>query len=293
VKWARFSVGAEPPSYGVVIEDRIMALDPAPSGGLEDWLGFGVATLERMGHSALKVHRALPLASVRLWAPVARARKFLGIGANYGSHLLECERLGIKAPATQLWFNKQSSCIVGPHDDIVIPALSDKVDYEGELGVVIGCRCRNVPAGRAREVIGGYLVCNDVSARDIQMRSPTMMLGKSFDTHGPTGPWLVSLDEIGDPQDLLLRTWVNGELRQSARTSEMRYAIADQIAELSSIFTLEPGDILATGTPAGVGAAMTPPRFLQAGDIVRIEVDRIGAIENRCIVDETPIWNGH
>ena len=293
MKLVRFSVGAAPAAYGVVIEDRVMALDPTLSGGIEDWLAFGAEALESMHQNALKISRALPLASVGLLAPIARARKFLGIGANYGSHLLECERLGIKAPATQLWFNKQSSCIVGPRDDIVIPTLSDKVDYEGELGVVIGCRCRNVSVEKARDVIGGFLVCNDVSARDIQMRSPTMMLGKSFDTHGPIGPWLVTPDEISDPQDLWLRTWVNGELRQDARTSEMRYPIADQIAELSSIFTLEPGDILATGTPAGVGAAMSPRRFLRAGDTVRVEIDGIGAIENRCIVDETPIWNGH
>jgi 2-keto-4-pentenoate hydratase/2-oxohepta-3-ene-1,7-dioic acid hydratase in catechol pathway len=282
----------EPPRYGLVIEDRVMALEHVPPDGLEDWLALGTETLERMGQNALQGNHAAPRASVRLWAPIPRARKFLGIGANYGSHLLECERLGIKPPAAQLWFNKQTSCIVGPDDDIVIPALSDKVDYEGELGVVIGRRCRNVPAQRAREVIGGYLICNDVSVRDIQMRSPTMMLGKSFDTHGPTGPWLVTPDEIADPQDLLLRTWVNGELRQSARTGEMRYSIADQIAELSSIFTLEPGDILATGTPAGVGAAMSPPRFLRAGDTVRIEIDGIGAIKNRCVADQTPIWNG-
>jgi 2-keto-4-pentenoate hydratase/2-oxohepta-3-ene-1,7-dioic acid hydratase in catechol pathway len=151
--------------------------------------------------------------------------------------------------------------------------------------VVIGRRCRNISAEQAREVIAGYMVCNDVSVRDIQRQSPTATLGKSFDTHGPIGPWLVTADEIADPQALLVRTFVNGELRQAGRTSEMRFTIYEQIAELARVFTLEPGDILATGTPAGVAAAMQPPKYLKAGDVVRVEIESIGFIENRFVVD--------
>ena len=145
------------------------------------------------------------------------------------------------------------------------------------------------PPARAAEVVAGYMVCNDVSVRDVQRRSPTMTLGKSFDTHGPIGPWLVTRDEIADPQRLAIRTWVNGELRQEGNTAEMRYSIAEQIAELSSVFTLEPGDLLATGTPAGVGAAKQPPCYLKPGDVVRIEIESIGAIENRFIADSAGI----
>ncbi len=271
--------------YGVVAADGLVPIDDAPAGGIEDWLRLGAQALETISLAALQAAKPVPLETVRLQAPLQHSRKFLGLGGNYASHLEEVERLGIKVPDTQIWFNKQVSCINGPFDDVVIPAISSQVDYEGELAVVIGRRCRHVPAQRAHDVIAGYMVCNDVSARDVQLRSPTMMLGKSFDTHGPIGPWLVTTAEVADPQSLRIRTWVNGELRQDGNTGEMRYTIADQIAYLSSIFTLEPGDILATGTPAGVAAARRPPQFLKAGDIVRVEIEAIGAIENRFVCD--------
>lgn len=286
MKIARFIDATLTSGYGIVQGDRLLRIDPPPSGGIEDWLALEPGALEELGAKALQSNKAIPLAAVRLLAPIQRPRKFLGLGGNYASHLKEIERLGIKPPETQMWFNKQTSCIAGPHDDVVIPAISNCIDYEGELAVVIGRRCRKVSAQRAREVIAGYMVCNDVSVRDVQMRSPTMTLGKSFDTHGPIGPWLVTADEIPDPQQLAIRTWVNGELRQDGNTSEMRYTIFDQIAELASVFTLEPGDILATGTPAGIGAATRPPRFLKAGDVVRIEIERIGVIENRFVAED-------
>jgi 2-keto-4-pentenoate hydratase/2-oxohepta-3-ene-1,7-dioic acid hydratase in catechol pathway len=285
MKIVRFTDGTRAVAHGVVRGDHVLRIEEAPVGGVEDWLALGAGTVEEIAARALQSNRSVPLAALRLLAPIQRPRKFLGLGGNYASHLREIEHLGIKSPEMQVWFNKQNSCIAGPFDDVVIPVQSDRVDYEGELAVVIGRRCRNVPAERAREIIAGYMVCNDVSVRDVQLRSPTMTLGKSFDTHGPTGPWLVTADEIPDPQRLAIRTWVNGELRQDGNTSEMRHTIFDQIAELSSVFTLEPGDILATGTPAGVAAAMRPPRYLRAGDVVRIEIEQIGVIENRFIVD--------
>ncbi len=163
--------------------------------------------------------------------------------------------------------------------------VSSAVDYEGELGMVVGRRCRHVPAAKAFDVITGFLVVDDVSVRDWQWRTPTMMMGKGFDTHGPTGPWIVTPDELGDPQDLSIRTRVNGELRQDGRTSEMIFTCAEMVEHLSAAFTLEPGMVITTGTPAGVAAAGRPPRWLRAGDTVSVEVEGIGTLTNP-VVDE-------
>jgi 2-keto-4-pentenoate hydratase/2-oxohepta-3-ene-1,7-dioic acid hydratase in catechol pathway len=223
-----------------------------------------------------------PLKDIRLVAPVPRPPKFLAIGLNYAAHVDES---GMPRPEHQLWFNKQSTCVVGPGDAIEVPAASPLVDYEGELAFVIGKRCRHVSAERAHEVIAGYTIVNDVSVRDWQLRSPTMTMGKSFDTHGPMGPWIVTPDEIGDPHALGLRTWVNDELRQDARTDDLIFNCFEMVEHLSTAFTLEPGDVIATGTPSGVGGAMKPPRFLVAGDVVRIEIERIGVLENHVVAE--------
>ena len=187
----------------------------------------------------------------------------------------------MERPWVPVFFNKQSTCVTGPYDPVHLPRASSLLDYEGELGFVIGRRCRYVPRERAAEVIAGYLAVDDVSVRDWQFRAPTMMLGKSFDTHGPLGPWIVTPDEVGDPHALDLRTWVNGELRQRSNTRELIFDCFDQVATLSAAFTLEPGDVVSTGTPAGVGAAAG--KFLVPGDVVRIEIEKIGVIENRVI----------
>lgn len=213
-----------------------------------------------------------------LCQPILRPPKILAIALNYAEHVKESLT---EQPPVQMWFNKQSTCATGPYDPIDLPVVSDKLDYEGELGVVIGKRCRHVPADRAMEVIFGYTVVNDVSVRDWQRAAQTFQIGKSFDTHGPFGPWIVPRDEIQDPQNLELRTLVNGEVRQSANTALMIHPIAQQIEHLTKAITLEPGDLLVTGTPSGVGAAMDPPSFLKVGDVVRVEIDGIGAIENR------------
>jgi 2-keto-4-pentenoate hydratase/2-oxohepta-3-ene-1,7-dioic acid hydratase in catechol pathway len=190
----------------------------------------------------------------------------------------------VRAPG-QAWFNKQVSCVNGPHDPIHLPRVSEQFDYEGELGVVIGRRGRHVPRSQAMEMVAGYVVVNDLSVRDWQMRAPTHTLGKSFDTHGPFGPWLVTRDELPDPHRLRLRTWVNGALRQDGNTAEMLHRIEDMIVELSTAFTLEPGDVLTTGSPAGVGGLMDPPTYLRVGDVVRVEIEGIGAIENTVIAE--------
>lgn len=229
---------------------------------------------------------AIPLADLRLLPPVPRPEKYLGIGMNYRDHAAEAARAGVATPPFQVWFNKQVSCIVGPFDDVIKPRVSEKLDYEAELAVVIGRTCRHVAVEDARAVIGGYMVANDVSARDWQLRTPTHTLGKSFDTHGPIGPWLVLDDEVEDPHGLELRMYVNGERRQRGNTGEMIHNIFEQIVYLSTVMTLKPGDILATGTPSGVGAALDPPRFLEPGDVMRVEIDGIGHIENRVVADD-------
>lgn len=219
------------------------------------------------------------LEDVQLCAPIHDPQKFLAIGMNYRAHAAEAAAAGIPTPKSQLWFNKQVSCITGPSDPIDLPRVSDKLDYEAELAFVIGTRCRHVAAAQARSVIAGYLVANDVSVRDWQSRSPTFTLGKSFDTHGPLGPWITTDDEIPDPHALHMRLSVNGEERQSTSTGDMIYNIYEQIAYLSTVMTLEPGDVISTGTPAGVGIALG--KFLRVGDIVRVEIERLGVIENR------------
>lgn len=203
--------------------------------------------------------------------------KFLAIGLNDAGHVAETGRA---APQFPVFFNKQTSCVTGPWDAIHRPRVSSALDYEGELAFVIGRRCRHVPKARAHEVIAGYLICHDVSVRDWQFKAPTMTLGKSFDTHGPIGPWITTPDEVGDPHDLELSTYVNGERRQHARTSQLIHDCYDQVALLSTVCTLEPGDVISTGTPEGVASAMKPPKWLVPGDVVRIEIAKLGHLEN-------------
>lgn len=224
-----------------------------------------------------------PLAEVTLEAPVGAPQKLLALGMNYKDHAEKAAARGVKVPDTQIWFNKQVSCVNGPSQGIEMPKVSDQLDFEGELAVVIGKRCRHVPRDAALSVVAGYAVGNDVSVRDWQMRSPTFTLGKSFDTHGPFGPWITTADEVADPEDLRIRTWVNGALKQDASTSLMIHKLADQISYISQVFTLMPGDVLFTGTPAGVG--METGDYLRIGDIVRIEIDGLGVIQNPVVAE--------
>ena len=223
------------------------------------------------------------LSALRLEAPIDDPQKFLAIGMNYQAHAEEARAAGMPVPTSQLWFNKQVSCIAGPFDDIERPRVSVALDYEVELAYVIGKRAHNVKAADAFGHIAGYMICNDVSVRDWQQRSPTFTLGKSFNTHGPIGPWITTADEVADPENLTLTLTVNGERRQHANTSDLIYKIAAQIEYLSTAMTLYPGDIIATGTPSGVG--VVTQNWLKPGDVVRIEIDGLGVIENK-VVDE-------
>lgn len=281
MKLTRFTVEGRT-RLGKVVDDRIIDISTAaPDAGHSMRLLLEQLESLRPAIEALDAP-SFALADVVLEAPIADPRKYLAIGMNYQSHVDEAEAAGKTAPKTQIWFNKQVTCINGPFSDVDVPkAGPDMVDYEAEMGVVIGKRCRHVSREEARSVIAGYVVCNDVTARDWQFRSPTFTLGKSFDTHGPIGPWITTDDEIADPHALTIELELNGEQRQHASTSEMIYDIYDQIAYLSEVMTLEPGDLIATGTPAGVGIAGN--RFMKDGDVVRVSVDGLGAIENRFV----------
>ena len=275
-----YSTGAgAPAAAGVLVGDRVVDLASSGfPGDLKALLeaGIDVGRIE----SALPAGSSVALESVRLHAPITHPGKVLAIGLNYGDHIAET---GAEKPKHQVWFNKQHNCINGPYSDVLLPAVSDRLDYEAELCLVIGKTCKHVPSERAREVIGGYFCGNDVSVRDWQRRAPTVQIGKSFDTHGPIGPYLVTPDEVGDPHDLEIRCTVNGEERQHSNTKHLIFNCYDAIAHLTQAFTLDVGDILFMGTPAGVGAAMNPPSWLKEGDRVRVEIEKLGYIENRIV----------
>ncbi len=270
----------------VVVADEIVDLSvavPDVPSEMSALLAAGPAALARARDAAAGPAGREPLDLGALAAPVQRPGKFLAVGLNYADHIAES---GAPTPEYPTVFAKTSSCVNGPFDDVLRPAISDELDYEGELGFVIGTRCRHVPRDRAHEVIAGYVIVDDFTVRDIQHRSGQWTLGKSFDTHGVIGPWIVTGDELGDPHSLPIRTLVNGELRQSSNTSNLIFDCFAQIEIISSICTLEPGDVVATGTPGGVGKALG--KLLVPGDVVRVEIDGIGTIENRVVQEQLP-----
>jgi 2-keto-4-pentenoate hydratase/2-oxohepta-3-ene-1,7-dioic acid hydratase in catechol pathway len=280
MKLATYSTSDNPnEKVGLVREATIISLeDNGISGNMMSLLDAGLDLDAIL--AATEGKPGLSLASVNLHAPVPLPGKILAIGLNYGDHIAES---GMEAPKFQMWFNKQRNCANGPYADINLPVVSDKLDYEAELCLVISKRCKHVPVERAHEVIGGYFCGNDVSVRDWQMRVPTFQIGKSFDTHGPMGPWLVTPDEVGNPHDLDILCTVNGEERQKSNTKHLIFNCFEAIAHLSQSFTLDVGDVLFMGTPSGVGVAMKPPSFMKVGDLVRVEIDKLGYIENTVV----------
>jgi len=292
MKLATFTEGGRT-RIGVVEDGRIAdvtAADPSLPTDMTAFLKLGKAgraALER----ALATAPRRPLAEVRLEAPVPHPGKFLAVGLNFADHIKE---LGAATPRFPSTFAKMESCIAGPYDPVHRPRVSDTLDYEGELGLVIGKRCRHVPKERALEVVAGYVVVNDLTVREWVELTPQVVIPKSFDTHGPFGPWITTADEVPDPQALAIRTSVNGEVRQDSSTAEMIFGCADLIALLSQGLTLEPGDVITTGTPPGVGEGFSPKRYLRPGDVVRVEIDGLGHIENRVVAepDDTAFIDG-
>jgi 2-keto-4-pentenoate hydratase/2-oxohepta-3-ene-1,7-dioic acid hydratase in catechol pathway len=264
-------------SAGAIVGDGVIDLAAAGlPGAMRELIAQWPRSREKIEQLAVDGRKDFALSEVHLCAPVRSPQKILAIGLNYADHIAET---GAAKPDRQVWFSKLPNAVNGPHDPIEIPKASSQVDYEAELVVVIGKRCRHVAREDAAGIVFGYMAGNDVSVRDWQRHTPQWILGKSFDTHAPTGPWIVTADEIGDPHTLGIRCLVNGEVRQNSNTKNLIFSVFDQIAHLSQAMTLFPGDLIFTGTPSGVGMAMTPPSFLKAGDRVRVEIERIGALE--------------
>lgn len=271
---------------GAVVDNTVidsLGNTTIPSTMIE-FLSAGTEALTAMQALIDSGEHRLALADVKLNAPIPRPPKYIAIALNYADHIAET---GKAKPEYPSFFTKQSTCVIGSGEAIHKPKVSDKLDYEGELAFVIGQRCRHVSVDKAHEVIAGFMIANDVSVRDWQARSPTMMIGKSFDTCGPLGPWLVTSDEINDPHNLNLKTWVDDELRQNANTSEMIFNCYEMVAYLSQAMTLEVGDVISTGTPSGVGVKMSPRGYLKVGQTVRIAIEGIGELVNTVIAEPT------
>ena len=252
----------------------------------DDMLSFlqeGEGAITKANDLCNNPEEIITLKEVNILSPISRPPKIIAIGLNYADHLEEIRSAGrnMDTPEVPMIFNKQSLSANGPYDEIHKPIVSDKLDYEGELTIVIGQNCRHVSKDDAHKVIAGYTIANDVSVRDWQMRVPTFTIGKSFDTHCPFGPAIVTKDEIADPHNLYLKTEVNGEIRQESNTKHLIFNCFELIEHLSTAFTLEAGDLILTGTPSGVGVVEN--KFLKANDVVKISIDKLGYIENKVV----------
>jgi acylpyruvate hydrolase len=286
------------PRVGALVDGRVVDLQAAlattgeptaaVAGDMTAFLGRGMAALEA---ARVAVDRAaeldtgergtggvMPLLEdVDLLPVVPRPSKIICAGRNYAAHAAEGNA---EVPPHPDLFARFADTLIADGAPIVVPSVSDQVDWEAELAVVIGARARHVAAADALDVVAGYAPFNDVSVRDYQRRTPQWLAGKNFEASGPFGPALVTRDEVANPHALQLELHVNGDLMQSASTADMVFSIPDLIADISSWITLEPGDVIATGTPAGVGALRSPPRFLAAGDVVRVSLEGVGVLEN-------------
>ncbi|HJU01596.1 MAG TPA: fumarylacetoacetate hydrolase family protein [Actinomycetes bacterium] len=251
--------------FGRVEDDKVVPMGPS----LVDWLTYGT--------QGIATGTPRPLSEVRLLAPVPRPGKIICVGLNYRDHAKET---GKAVPTEPVLFSKFANSVIGPGADVVVPPEAEKVDYEAELAVVIGRRARRVGAADALDHVAGYACANDVSSRSLQYLSDQWMLGKAIDTFLPLGPYLVTADEVPDPQALGIRCLVNDELLQDSNTGQMVFGVAELISYASRTITLEPGDLLATGTPSGVGDAADPPRYLRPGDRMRVEIDGLGQLDN-------------
>ena len=277
------------PQLGALQHDRIVNLHRASGAELPDdmldFLQLGSAAMESARRLVAETEADVALDSVKLLAPIVNPQKVVAIGLNYMDHVREA---GFEVPEFATMFCKYPSSIVGSEEEIRWSTkLTQQVDYEAELAVVIGTRARNVIAANAYDYIAGYMNCNDVSARDLQLRAGDQWLrGKCLDSFCPLGPWLVSADEIPDPHALSIQCRVNGELRQDSNTGEIIHRIPQLIEYLSTAFTLQPGDVIITGTPHGVGAFRHPPLWLKQDDVIEVEIEGLGVLRNRCRLED-------
>ncbi len=282
---------------GAISADGVVDLhttDPDLPADMRSLLEGGDELMTR-ARTAAESGKPLPLAEITLECPLPDPPRILAVGLNYMDHYLEIpeavrEARNLKPPEVPVIFNKQTTSANGPYDAIHLPTESSQLDYEAELAVVIGKTCRRVPRARVFEVIAGYTVLNDVTIRDWQLASPTMTMGKSWDTHCPMGPVLVTTDEIEDPENLRVVASVDGKVRQDFNTRDMIFGIADQIVYLSTAFTLLPGDVIATGTSAGVALFREGQPYLKLGETIRVEIEKIGYIENKVTREDDPAF---
>jgi len=290
LKLVRFIYNEEE-NYGVLIENkRILSLSALSSSSIPKKLEKLISQnhqvikeVEKIIREARKKHSEsviYNLDEVTLLAPIAFPPKIICLGLNYHDHAAEARA---EIPSEPVIFMKPHTTITGPNQPIVKPSFVKQLDYEAELVIVIGKKGKNIPVERAGEYIFGYTIMNDVSARDVQFKDKQWTRGKSFDTFAPIGPCITTANQIGNPNDLRIQAWVNGELRQNSSTKNMVFNVYQIVHHLSRVMTLEPCDIIATGTPAGVGAFMKPPKFLQDGDKIEIKIENIGTLQNEVI----------
>lgn len=284
MKLATFSSG-ETHEIGVVVGDEIVSLTrgEALATDMIDLITRWSTVSSAVASRVESLQHRMPLAEVMLRAPIQRPSKIMAIGLNYADHVRESQ---LPMPDRQVWFAKMPNTVNDPFAAIPIPKVSTAIDYEVELVAVIGTPAKSIDLGVAGNHVFGFCVGNDVSVRDFQLATPQWLLGKSFDGHGPFGPWITTADEVGDPHQLGIRCLVNGEERQSSNTKNLIFNVYDQVSYLSQAMTLAPGDLLFTGTPAGVGWAMDPQKVLKPGDTVRCEIDGLGAIEGVMSADD-------
>jgi 2-keto-4-pentenoate hydratase/2-oxohepta-3-ene-1,7-dioic acid hydratase in catechol pathway len=284
MKLVTFCREGRAPEPGVVSADRIVSLAGAGFGDLTGLLALGADAAARIEEwmKDPPPDAIATMSRVKLLAPVPKPPKLICVGLNYRDHAIESK---MELPKVPTIFSKFATSVVGPGEKIVLPAVSTQPDYEAEFAFVIGKGGRNIPAGGWREHVFGYTIINDVSARDYQFATTQWLMGKTFDTFAPMGPWIVSADEIADPHALDISMTINGEVLQSSNTRELIFKVPDLVEFLSSVFTLEAGDVVSTGTPAGVGFARKPPRYLRPGDECVIRVAGIGELRNPVVAE--------
>lgn len=270
------------PEPGALQNGRVIGLGEAGFADMISLIAAGADGLARVREFA-KGKEGVELGSVKLLAPVPRPPKLICVGLNYLEHAKES---GQEIPSVPTIFNKFPHTVTAPGDPIVLPKNSNRPDYEAELAFVIGKPGRHVPEDRWQEYVFGYTILNDVSARDFQRATSQWLMGKTFDTFAPMGPHIVTADEIADPHALDIRMTIDGEVRQNSNTRELIFKIPALVAYLSSVFTLEPGDVVSTGTPSGVGFGFKPAKWLQPGQECVIEIQGIGELRNRCVAEQ-------
>jgi len=285
MKYLVYSHNGGAPQAGVLVNDQVISIAGCGYASLLPVIADGPAAKAKIDAHLAMGHVGIPLAQVKLHAPIPNPGKLLMIGLNYRDHAIES---GMAIPTTPTVFSKFNNSIVGPGDTVVLPKATAQPDYEAEFAFVIGKLAKHVKGEDWKEYVFGYTVINDVSARDLQLATPQWLMGKSCDTFCPMGPVLVTADEIADPHNLQIKLTLSGEVLQDSNTKELIFNIPALIEHITQVMTLEPGDIISTGTPPGVGFARKPPRYLRAGDDCVVSVEGIGELRNPIAVEAWP-----